>query len=397
MRSHVHFHTAWGICAFLLIVLTGSIAATGDAAEEPNAAPPQEAEEAPRLLGETRVKVDAEAPALLIEVNGQEHLKLSQNPQGQVVMELLNNGRNMFFGELSGHHSTPEPQFNVCIGDFTGIYNAEGKLNTFLGFGAGSYSTAGRNTCLGALSGTKLGTGEGNTLAGCSAGAHLTAGDDNTLVGNGTAGVLPNKVLDDIGPAPRIAVDRVTFRPADGGDLPTFANSIYYDFAVWQQGYNYGRGGVRRFHCDNALLGIIGGKGMPNVIPGLGSDHAAWDAKRGAERMWLDWGYGNFEFYTIWSFYGQPALWAKLVDVDGDPQTQSRFHGQTVFPYILTKHGYDGDTWASNYYAAMKAARDLVQKYDPDDGRVEEQNHWSSMIAPCCWTRPCGEASPWAT
>jgi len=258
------------------------------------------------------------------------------------------------------------------------------------------------------------------------------------LIELATTGVLPNDVLNEIGPPPRIVVDRIELRPVDGGDLPQYANSIYYDFAVWPQGYHFGRGGKRRVHYDNALLGIVGGKGMPNVIPGLGSDQAGWEAKRAAEALWIDWGYRNFEFYTIWSFCGEPELWARFVNVDGDSATQSHFHTQTIFKNVLERTesatgadillydiqkwtsalepairqvapyatyynfkceqhgpwgqgfgddgqvfaalGYDGEVWARNYYAAMKAARDLVQKYDAEDGRVEEQNHWIPAI-----------------
>jgi len=253
-----------------------------------------------------------------------------------------------------------------------------------------------------------------------------------------TTGVLPSDVLNEIGPAPLLVVDWVTLRPAAGDMLPTFSNSIYYDFAVWPQGYAWGRGGKRRFYYDNALLGVINGNGMPNIIPGLGTDAAAWNAKRTAEELWLDWGFRNFEFYTIWSFCGEPDRWAKFINVDGDPNTQSQFHKQTIFrnmvssyepaqgadvllydiekwkaalepairhvaPYTnyynvkceqhgpwgqgfgddgqaFADYGYDGDVWASNYYEAMKTVRDLVQKYDPEDGRVQDQNHWIPSI-----------------
>ena len=253
-----------------------------------------------------------------------------------------------------------------------------------------------------------------------------------------TTGILPSEILNEVGPAPRLVIDQVTLRPADGGDLPEYANSIYYDFAVWNQGYAWGRGGMRRFNHDNALLGIINGKGMPNLTPALASETGAWDAKRGAERLWLDWGFREFEFYTIWSFCGEPDKWANFIDVDDDPETQSHFHDQTIFKHLIGGYepahgadvllydidkwraalepgiramapyatyynlkceqhgpwgqgfgddgqafadlGYDGDVWASNYYQAMKAARDLVQQYDPEDGRVEEQNHWLPSI-----------------
>ena len=264
----------------------------------------------------------------------------------------------------------------------------------------------------------------------------LQRGDNRVTLS--TTGITPSAVLDEFGPAPRLVINHVALRPADGADLPQFANSIYYDFAVWSQGYAWGDGGQRRFHYDNALLGVINGKGMPNLTPALGSDAGGWAAKRAAETFWLDWGFREFEFYTIWSFCGELDQWANFVDVDGDPETQSHFHSQTAFPHIIggyepakgadvllydiekwkaalepgirqmapyatyynlkceqhgpwgqgfgddgqafAEHGYDGDVWASNYYEAMKAARDLVQEYDGDDGRVEEQNHWMPSI-----------------
>jgi len=124
--------------------------------------------------------------------------------------------------------------------------------------------------------------------------------------------------------------------------------------------------------------------------------------------------------------------------VDGDPETRTLFHTQTIFKHVLegdpaaagadvvlydvqkyraslepairvlapyvdfynfkceqhgpwgqgfgddgerwAAYGLHGEHWARNYYQACKAARDLVLKYDPQDGRVEEQNHWFPPI-----------------
>ena len=42
--------------------------------------------------------------------------------------------------------------------------------------------------------------------------------------------------------------------------------------------------------------------------------------------------------------------------------------------------GLHGNDWASNFNEACKAARDLVIKYNPDNGRVQEMNHWRPSI-----------------
>jgi hypothetical protein len=228
-------------------------------------------------------------------------------------------------------------------------------------------------------------------------------------------------------------------RPADGADLPAYANSVYYDFNVWSQGFDYTNGGDKRYRYDLALLGVINGKGMPAVVPTLGSGEAPlWAAKRQAEANARDWGMNHQEFYTIWEFAFKPNLWAKYVDVDKNPETQTKFHSQTIDPSAITndptargadivlfdtdkyvkslepavralapytdfynfkceqrspksegfgfkgdaweKYGITGDDWARNYYEANKAARDLVQKYDAKDGRVQEMNFWTPPL-----------------
>jgi len=254
-----------------------------------------------------------------------------------------------------------------------------------------------------------------------------------------TTGVQNSATLSRQGPAPAIRIGALYFGRADGGALPEFANSIYYDFNVWAQGYDYAAGDDNRYRKDLALLGVINGSGMPAVIPPLGGDEASlWAVKRQAESNALDWGMRHQEFYTIWEFAGKPGIWAKYVDVDRNPETQTKFHSQTLEPTVVAndpaakgadvvlfdtekyvkalepavralapytdyynfkceqrspksegfgfkgdaweKFGMTGDAWARNSYEANKAARDLVQKYDAADGRVQEMNFWTPPL-----------------
>ena len=221
-----------------------------------------------------------------------------------------------------------------------------------------------------------------------------------------TTGVLHNDVLNDIGPPPRIVVDRITLRPVDGADLPQYANSIYYDFAVWPQGYDFGRGGVRRSLRRRELLGVVGGKGMPNLSPGLGSDQAAWEAKRAAESLWLDWGYRNFEFYTIWSFCSAPELSAHFVDVDGNSATQSHFHDQTIFKNVVGRTEsakgadvllYDIQKWTT---ALEQAIRQLAPYATHYNFKCEQHGPWGQgfgddgqVLRRWATTAKCGHAT----
>ena len=254
-----------------------------------------------------------------------------------------------------------------------------------------------------------------------------------------TSGVRPDETLHRLGPKPEIRITSLSIRAVDGGDLPTYANSVYFDFNVWPQGYDWGDNADTRHRYDLALLGVINGKGMPPVIPALGAPESSlWAVKRACEQEALGWGVGHQEFYTIWEFCAKPQLWGNCADVDKNPDTQSQFHDQTVFEHLARtdpaargadvilydldkfakalepairflapytdfynfkceQHGpwgqgfgdngerwaqfaFRGDLWASNFYQATKAAHDLVMKYNPDRGRVQEMNHWLPPI-----------------
>lgn len=247
-----------------------------------------------------------------------------------------------------------------------------------------------------------------------------------------TTGITPDPVLEKLGPALEIRIDRILISRAEGHALPHYANTIYYDFNIWPQGYPWPS--TSNYMHYLALVGILNGKGMPNIIPNLGgTTQQLWAVKRQCESYALDWGVGRQEFYTIWEFCGKPQLWARYVDVDNNPETQSAFHNQTIFPHVLQNdpaakgadvvlydverytatlepairelapytnfynfkceqhgargagfgplgdafeaYGMTGHDWASNHWEANKAARDLVLKYNPD-GLVQEMNFW---------------------
>lgn len=252
-----------------------------------------------------------------------------------------------------------------------------------------------------------------------------------------TTGIQVDNILSRIGPVPKLEIESVTLGAVDGGNFPIYANSIYYDFSIWAQGqpWGLGVGGPRRHRFDLALSGIINGDGISSVIPPLSKPQSAlWAVKRACEDDALGWGIAHREFYTIWEFAGNPRLWAKYINVDGDLETQSTFHEQTISAKAIsnapTARGADvvlydvekyantldpairmlapyadyynfkceqrgpagqgfgsdgqrwsefnmtGDDWARNHYQAAKAARDLVQRYDSEDGRVQEMHFW---------------------
>jgi len=242
-----------------------------------------------------------------------------------------------------------------------------------------------------------------------------------------TTGVRPDETLERIGPKPVIRISGVSIGPAEGHALPVYSNSVYFDFDVWPMGYPWSD---RRRHLDYlALLGVLNGKGMLCVGPNLGGpEESLWGVKRFCEENALGWGFGHQEFYTIWEFADKPQLWAKFLDVDNNPETQFDFWGiypsrrqrgadavvydvekltnaleppiRVLAPYTdfynfrceqggakgegfgpdgerLAAYGVHGDVWVRSNYEAIKAAHDLVMKYDPDDGRVQEMHLWT--------------------
>jgi len=262
-----------------------------------------------------------------------------------------------------------------------------------------------------------------------------------------TTGVQRDTALERLGPKPTIRIDGVNICPLDGANLPEYANSVYYDFNVWAQGYPWGTE-PNRLYYDLALLGVINGKGMPCVVPPLGGPESSlWAVKRACEDNAVGWGMSHQEFYTIWEFVQKPELWAKFIDVDKNLETTGEIHGQTVGPndvppgadivlYDTEKYaaslepairllapytdyynfkceqngpraqgfgmdgekwkdyGIHGDLWARNHYEANKAAHDLVKKYDPDDGRVEEMHHWRQGFRPLMYDTALKRGQP---
>ncbi len=97
---------------------------------------------------------------------------------------------SVYIGPSAGQSAQEAAAQNTVIGASAGIYLATNRLNTFVGFRAGSYSRADQNTAVGACAGTKLGLGYGNTLVGHVAGGHLTSGSRNVIVGDKAAGLM---------------------------------------------------------------------------------------------------------------------------------------------------------------------------------------------------------------
>jgi len=251
-----------------------------------------------------------------------------------------------------------------------------------------------------------------------------------------TTGIRKDAALERQGPKPEIRIGGITIGPLDGADLPVYSNSVYYDFDIWAQGYPWEDSDPNRLRNTLALLGVLNGKGMPFITPALDvPESSLWGLKRFCEDNALGWGIGHQEFYTIWEFAEKPRLWAEMIDVDKKLETAGGISGQTIqanlrppgvdlvmydparyvkalepavrflAPYTdfynfkceqsgpggqgfggdgerWKDYGFTGDKWARNQYEANKAARDLVQKYDPADGRVEEMHFWNASTRP---------------
>jgi len=276
--------------------------------------------------------------------------------------------------------------------------------------------------------------------------AWLRAGN-NALVLS-TTGITPDAALARLGPPPAIRIAGVRVAPLDGTALPAYANTVYYDFNVWSQGYPWGDDYLNRLYPDLALLGVINGKGMPDIGPALGEPESSlWATKRACEDNALGWGMGHQEFYTIWEFATKTQLWAKFVDVDKNPETTGSIYGQTLFAQYVPKgadivlydpqkytaslepairvlapytdfydikceqngpggqgfgvngerwkdYGIHGDLWARNYYEANKLVHDLVKKYNPGEGRIEEMNHWRRGVRPVLYDTALTRGQP---
>jgi len=269
--------------------------------------------------------------------------------------------------------------------------------------------------------------------------------DDNEVI-IWTTGVQRDAALERLGPAPTIRIDGITIRPLDGANLPRYANSVYYDFGIWSSGYPVG-GTPERYNYDRALLGMINGEGMAELYVPLDDQKSLWTTKRTCEDNELGWGYGHQEFYTIWEFATKPQLWAKFIDVDKNPETTGELHNQTVGPELtppgadivlfdtekylaslepairllspyadfydfkceqngprahgfgkdgekLKDNGIHGDMWARNHYEANKALYDLVRKYNPDDGFIQEMHHWRQGLRPVLYDTALKRGQP---
>lgn len=101
---------------------------------------------------------------------------------------------SIYIGPSAGQNAQESAGQNTIIGASAGITLATNRLNTFVGFRAGSYSRADQNTAVGACAGTKLGLGYGNTLIGHVAGGHITSGSRNVIVGDKAAGLMRSGV-----------------------------------------------------------------------------------------------------------------------------------------------------------------------------------------------------------
>lgn len=115
------------------------------------------------------------------EIDGTEKLVLSNNADGQLLMEFENNENNTYIGKNAGINSVSN--YNVFIGSNAGKDNTIGAKNTYLGGLAGERGiSSASNTIIGHKAGTKN-NGNYNTFIGENAGHEHITGHQNTFIG----------------------------------------------------------------------------------------------------------------------------------------------------------------------------------------------------------------------
>ena len=112
------------------------------------------------------------------------------SPAGQIISINANadnflrySGGNLYLGEQAGEVATGTATNNTFIGMLSGITNAVGQGNTFLGYRAGNLNNATFNTFIGSDAGRVNSSGTNNVFVGRQAGVANTIGSRNVFLG----------------------------------------------------------------------------------------------------------------------------------------------------------------------------------------------------------------------
>ena len=118
--------------------------------------------------GDTNIQVEENADEDIIrfDIAGSEGFKISNNSNGRLLLETVNNNENLYVGELAGQ-SDSLGGANVFLGHEAGGNSRSSNDNVFIGKQAGLNSTSGDN----------------NVFIGSQAGINNSIGDNNTIIG----------------------------------------------------------------------------------------------------------------------------------------------------------------------------------------------------------------------
>lgn len=124
-------------------------------------------------------------------LDDEEAVRFVLNGDNTLGLQFPNNSKNVYIGNGAGQNSsydgtTSGTDFNTFVGFNSGWLTSMGRLNTALGFRAGSKIDGNLNVYVGTNAGTQQTAGVGNAFVGASSGAHLSNGDFNAYFGNNT-------------------------------------------------------------------------------------------------------------------------------------------------------------------------------------------------------------------
>jgi hypothetical protein len=215
---------------------------------------------ATNITGVTTIKTPPAVPPL-ITYPALPTFVLLDNASGSDPLEMRpsqGGNRNTFIGAGAGKFSTLAAQNNTVLGALAGNGITSGTNNTLIGYGAGGPTATTRwNTMLGSAAGINN-TAEANTFIGASAGYNTSTGERNVFIGYNTA----NKNI--IGKHNTSVGYSAT---PNLGDLGAVAN---YNTAL-----GYVAGGTLKTGDRNLFLGYDAGSTLNNItIPVTEADQS---------------------------------------------------------------------------------------------------------------------------
>ncbi len=201
--------------------------------------------------GDTRIDTEylMDEDKIRFYINDIEGIRYVQNSDNSVGIQFPNNSKNVFIGNGAGQSSaydgtTSGSDFNTFIGFNSGWLTSTGRLNTAVGFRAGSKIDGNLNVYMGTNAGTQQTAGVGNAFVGASSGAHISNGDFNAYFGTNTAANVATC-------SRNTAIGSSAGR--DGGDLN---ENVYVGYQAGELNLN-GHG--------NVFLGAFAGRNTQNM------------------------------------------------------------------------------------------------------------------------------------